>query len=372
MYETSSEKFEYIISHENFGVSMPFFKDKAFIRAVKKMSQEELRQTFDEITELYKSLPKVSYNCDKNGNYIYVPVIPISQDIADLVILKANMKESYDYLFNLSNKKELARLLRTFRGRFSGSGLETLTIPQIRQISGRGNTCNLSGKTDPDIISDGCGALERYVESSDIFVENPQNIRKLSTYLSHFTITEPFTAFRAERDTGMFDSVLLDKKTAMITKWLALKNIFKTKKIQIHGYNGQYETSFAKKQNLFDYIWRKEKLTLADGMQMAKYGGTSYVSTIIEMIKKSKIKDSRFKSLTFDKCMAESWLLGGNSCNTAVIHDLTVHKRLQGIYSHVNNRQAEFILNNNEKTITFQDVVYDRVKDIFRVVSSIT
>jgi len=372
LYKAGDKKFDFIVNHENFGTSMLYFNDKEFVRAVKQMDEKELKTTFDEITQFYEKLPQVSYQCDEAGNLIYQAQKPVAVNLAQLTILKANNRQAYDYILNHPDKELVSSLLETFESKLNGSALKTLTVPQIRQITGEAVTCSLDFKTDRELISKGYGVLREYVESSDILAKYPQKIETLSKYLSKTKINEPFTAFRAERDTGMFSSVVLDKNLARQTKWFILKNMFKAKKIQVHDYVGNYDTYFAKKQNLFGYIMGKQELTLADAMQVAKYGNESYKKQIIELIKKSQIKDSRFKSLTFDSAMARSWLPVQGSNNTGVLHNVTVKEGLQGTYSTVDNRQAEFILNNNEKTITFQDVVYDPQADIFRVNSTIS
>ena len=184
-------------------------------------------------------------------------------------------------------------------------------------------------------------------------------------------VIEPFTAFRAEKDTGMFNKVFLDKKLALKTRWNVIKNIFKARKIAVHDYTGNYDNAFVKKKNLFNFILFKKKLTLADAMQTVKFGNESYRNQIINMIKETQITDNRFKSLTFDKNMAEGWLPDQGTANTGVFHTIKVKKGIEGCYSSIENRQAEFILNNNEKHISFQNVKYDPQRDIFFVDSTI-
>lgn len=56
--------------------------------------------------------------------------------------------------------------------------------------------------------------------------------------------------------------------------------------------------------------------------------------------------------------------------NTGILENVTVKKGSQGVYSSNENRQAEFVLNNNPKRVTFDDVSYDAEKDIFVVNST--
>ena len=345
---------------------MPYFNDKEFIAAVKEMSPKELKQTFDEISDLYTKLPQVSFGYDKvTKKLIYQPQTPNATNLAQLTILKAHNKEAYEYLLNHPDKERLSGLLSTFSHGLNGSTFETLTIPQIRQIEGVGTASTLNIKTDIDTIIQGNVAMSRYVVSSDLLAKNADDVKDLHNYLSRIKVTEPFTAFRAERDTGMFNTILLDKKLALETKWNVLKNMLKARKIPVHDYTGNYNTDFTKKTNLFNFILGKENISLADAMQVAKFGSESYRNKIIELIKKSQITDNRFKSLTFDRKMAEDWLPAQGSNNTGILHNVTVNKGVQGCYSSRDNRQAEFILNNNDKQMSFQDVKYDPKKDIF-------
>ena len=170
----------------------------------------------------------------------------------------------------------------------------------------------------------------------------------------------------------MFNSIKLDKNLRLKTKWYILKNIFKARKFQVHDYTGNYENYFAKRTDLFKYIMSRKDLTLADAMQVVKFGNKKYQNQIIELIRQAQIKDTRFKSLTFDSKMAESWSAMDYGANTGILHEISVGKDLEGMYSPVTNSQAEFILNNNEKIITFQDVIYDKEKDIFKFKSTIS
>lgn len=367
LYRTSPSKFDYIYDHKYFNGGWPIFNDKEFVRAVDVMSEKELVKTFDEIEELYKTLPLEGYDYDKaTKEMLYRVQTPRARNLAQLTILKVHNKEAYEYLLNHPNKEHVSSLLAYFDGHLNGSALETLTIPQIRQIEGVGA---LKLSTDSDVMMKGSTALTHYVESSDDFVRKADEVEALSKFLGSSKVTETFTAFRGNRDTGMFNSVILDSALAKKTKWNVLKNMFKAKKVKVHDYTGKYETHFASKTDLFKYVMGKETLTLADAMQVAKYGDDSYRREIIELIKKSQIEDTRFKSITFDKGMATGWMPEQGTSNTGIFENVTVREGCQGAYSRVNNRQAEFVLNNNPKRITFDDVVYDAERDIFSIQS---
>lgn len=305
LYKHSPSKFDYIYNYKYFD-EYPIFNDKEFLKAVETMPEKEIVKTFDEIEDLYKSLPEESYNYDKVTNELLCcPQTPDSTNLAQLTILKANNKEAYEYLLNHPNKESVSNLLHEFSEGLNGSALETLTVPQIRQIECVGRAVS---NTDINTLINGSAALSRYVLSSDMLVKNASEVENLSKFLGNSKVIEQFTAFRGNRDTGMFNSIVLDSSLAQRTKLYVLKNLFKAKKVQVHDYTGQYETHFSTKTNLFKYIMNKKDLTLADAMQVAKYGDESYRNKIIELIKKSQIEDTRFKSLTFDRNMATTWM----------------------------------------------------------------
>ena len=372
LYSAGAKKFDYIYTHEYFQGSVPYFNDKAFIDVVKKMPEKELKKTFDEITELYKTLPEQSFGHDKvTKELIYQPQTPKAGNLAQLTILKAHNKEAYEYIMTHQNKEVVSHLLETFDNGLNGSTFETLTVAQIRQLEGCGrvNSLNFQNPEDSKIIQNGLTAEERFVLSSDMFYQHPEDMQNLHKFLSKQTITEPFTAFRAEKDTGMFSSVPLDKGMARKVKVLALKNIFNARKIKVHEYSGNYQNF--KYTDLFSHIMASPQLTLADAMQVAKYGNEKFRMQLIELIKNTQIPDSRFKSLTFDGGFAKDWVCTQDG-HTKILQNMQVNKGLHGKYSNSDNRQAEFILNNDPKIMSFQDVKYDPKYDVFYFDSSIS
>ena len=182
----------------------------------------------------------------------------------------------------------------------------------------------------------------------------------LHNYLSRHITLEDFTAFRSERDTGMFSNIPLDSKFESKTRLIALRKILKATDLDIHEYLGRYETSFAKTETLFDRIMTKEKLTLADAMEICKFAPDSYIDKVLELIKNVEIVDNRFKSLTFYKGMAEEWISDLSADNMKIMQNVTVKKGANGTYTGLNNKQAEFVLDNNDKLIRFVDAKYNK------------
>ncbi|MCM1265997.1 MAG: hypothetical protein NC200_07340 [Candidatus Gastranaerophilales bacterium] len=358
LYSRGSEKFDYVYQH--FQGNVPLFNEEAFLTAIKDMPDKEVKKTFEEISNFYKSLPE---NIDNN----YLEMV----NTAQLTILKKHNKEAFEYIINNPDKESMNSLLGTFREQLNGSTFETLTIPQIRQLQGNGKTFSLNPRhnlEDRNILIRGLQAERIYVESSDAFGTQPALIENLNKYLSTQTITEPFTAFRAEKDTGMFDSIILDKSMKRKVKLLVLKNMFKARKIKVHDYNGTYQNF--KHTDLFTHIMGRSELTLADAMQTAKYGDNRFRTQLVELIKNAQIQDSRFKSVTFDRGFAMEWV-GTQDGHTKILQNIKVNKGIHGGKSNVDNKQAEYILNNDNKIISFQDVKYNPEQDMFYIDSTI-
>ena len=153
LYNTGEKKFNIIYNDkETFGMLWFPFCRKEFIKAVDKLSEKELKQSIKEIKDLYTSLPKVNYG---KGEVLQQAS---SSDVANLIILKTNKPETYNYLINNPNKI-LVSLFLSKSNNFHGSLFETLTIPQIRQVIGIGRDHNISIKTDRDLINNGWAAM---------------------------------------------------------------------------------------------------------------------------------------------------------------------------------------------------------------------
>ena len=76
-------------------------------------------------------------------------------------------------------------------------------------------------------------------------------------------------------------------------------------------------------------------MSLADAMQVAKFGDEGFRDEIIKLIKAAKIKDTRFKSLTFDRQMASGWTNTSGTGNTSILQNITLKKRsLRSIFTH--------------------------------------
>lgn len=365
LYKLSPEKFEIMNTCEQFSYVSKTNSDELF-DALEKLTPKEIKITLDEITKLFKQLPKKLIIEDAEKEiYRYETKIPDSFDIANLTILKANQKETYEYILNHPNKEAIDRLLDDANyNNIKGSTFQTLTPAQIRQMTLEGLEIQREKKCT--------SAISQYVDSSDTFSRNTDAVKELHEYLSGSKTLEDFTAFRGERDTGMFESIPVDKKLALKTKLYILRHFNKARKVTVAPYTGNYSKYFDKKMSLLKYIFNKKELSLADAMQVAKFGDEGFRAEIIKHIKAAKIKDNRFKSLTFDRQMASGWTNTSGTGNTSILQNITVKRGASGQYSYVSNDQVEFILNNNEKILTFEDVKYDLTKDLFIFDSTIS
>ena len=350
-------------------------KETAFLASIiKNMSKEKLIEVINEIENLYKSLPP------KNDND-QISQRPNPWVILRLIMLKQSNIDAYKYILENPNKSAIAILLKRF-SRLQITAFSTLNLPQIYQIQGIGrtngefytnkysNNDHFTNCTDPYFRAEYEFVGGVYGTGSANFYNKPDLVSQLHEYYSKQEITEDFTAYRAERDTGIFDNVILDKSMQKKLKFMALKNVLKARKIKINEYSRSYIK--CPNTNLFSYIMNKKDLTLADAMQMMKFGNNKFKDKIIEQIQSTKICDNRFKSLTFDKEFASYWNNRNSGGQTKIIENMHVNKGLHGAYSSQNNDQAEFILDNEDKEITFSNVKYDSQKDVFYIDSEIT
>lgn len=334
------------------------YSHKEVQEAINKLSEKELKVTLKEIEELNENFPKRLLYDEHTKTKTFVPHILRDSDTSNLLILKANSPEIYEYI--LKQDGHTAKRILDIINNINGSGVKTLDMPKIKILTKPTNMENSS-------------LISEYVENSDEFLKYPERVTQLNKELGANKVAEAFSAYRAERDTGLFNSIPLDKETARKTKMAILTHFNKARKVKVHTSVGQYDTHRDQKISLLKYILTKKDLTLADAMQVAKYGDEKFVNHLIKLIKNSKIKDNRFKSVSFDSDFAKSWLATQDG-NTGIFQNMTIKEGNNGIFAsrYVQNRQAEYIVNNDPKEITFSDVSYDKTKDLFNIDSILT
>lgn len=340
--------------------------EEVFKDALQKLPKKSIKETFTELEKLEKEFPefasKTASNFTKYKSYELT-----AQNIMQMLILKANQPQTYKYLINTPEKNLVSLFLNYSDNNLSGNVFQTLTKEQINIIKDKFNINNHS------YFDVSFPKLNAYINCSDNLT--PLQIKETSEYLSQFKFFEDVTAFRGERDPGMFASVNLSKDMGTRIKHLVLMNFAKAKNTHITEMNGTYQKTYTKQTNLFDYITGKKELTLADAMHVMKFGDEKFQNEIIELIKQSSIKDLRFKSYTFDKKMAKDWLKSPqfifyNSEDVTILQNTIVKKGVEGHYA--DSLLAEIILNNKPKTITFQNVEYNPKDDMFILDSTIS
>lgn len=205
--------------------------------------------------------------------------------------------------------------------------------------------------------------IGEYVCNSDEFARLEKCVKELSEDLSKVKLSTDVKVYRGEKTVGMFDSIEIDKALEKQIRQLLEKNKNNAKDMQITTYTGRYNCGPS--TNLYDFLSSKETLTLADAMQMAKYGDENFVNEIILRIKNAKVVDTRFKSYSFDEGMAAGWRRTQACDNTTMIQRAIINKGTQGGFHDGANAQYEIILNNIPKEISCNNVVYDKKNDTF-------
>lgn len=223
------------------------------------------------------------------------------------------------------------------------------------------------GTADPIVMD--------FVINSDNFYKDSKKINELSERLSQNKTTGDITVYRGERNVGMFSEIPI--KNSHLTKKIKLSNFINqlsTRKEKFADFDKQYQARKAE-NNLYSYIKNKQELSLSDAMLMMKHMDKHSQKEILELIKNAKIEDDgRFKSTTYSKYFAESWvstLYNYERKNEAkIISKINLKENCEGVYvqgTNSTNGQCEFIVNNKPKTTTIKDVTYDKEKNIFNL-----
>jgi len=218
----------------------------------------------------------------------------------------------------------------------------------------------------------------QFVEDSDVFYHKGDKIDELSKLLSTNKTTGRIIAHRGERHVGQFADIPVGEFMTKKIKLANFINRFGTKKADFTGFDKQY--SLRTQGNIYDYIKSKDELSLADAMLMMKYVDKTTQKEILELIKKAQIKpDGRFKSTTFSRDFARSWI--GTCSNYAakdqpkILAKLNLEEGCEGYFVQGfncgaitgGNGQCEFILNNKATHMTVKDVTFDPEKNIFNI-----
>lgn len=112
----------------------------------------------------------------------------------------------------------------------------------------------------------------------------------------------------------------------------------------------------------------KKDLTLADAMLVCKYADNNFIKKVLNAINSAQIQDDRFKSYTLSEKFAKHWAKDKDFCDDenmlSMVTRANIKKGNQVGYSSKSG-QFEFILNNNNKKITFANAQYDKANNAF-------
>lgn len=303
------------------------------VKIIKNKPIEQLKQTYSEVNTVFKK--------------------PTFEHYMNMLILKEHNPKVYQYA--MSKNPNAIRVISSW----SKSGLTPSTkmlqniTPEQMQIM------------ENDRIPYTIRHMGEYIEDSDAFTKNTNAVKELSEDFSKCKLSTDVVLHRGEKTVGMFNEIGLDKDFEQKTRLLLEQNKDKALNTKITEYTGRYKV--APYTNLYDFLSSKETLSLADAMQMAKYGDEHFVKELLSKIQSSKLTDTRFKSLSFDEGMARGWKNLNRGDNTTIFQRATVAKGTQGGYHEGVNAQYEVILNNTPKETTIKNATYDRENDTFEL-----
>lgn len=306
----------------------------------KEVPVEQIKQTFTEVDSFSKK-----WEFEPNVNHYM-----------NMLIMKKYNPETYKYLMTTSDIRISYRAEVWGNHVPSASMLKSITPAQMHTMG-------------YDVLPPIMKNIGAYVEDSDAFVRNKAAVQELSNDLAKCKLSQDVELYRGEKTVGMFDGIRLDSDMEKQIRQLLEENKDSAKNTSITTYTGRYNCGPS--TNLYDFLSSKEHLTLADAMQAAKYGDEKFVNEIIGRIKDSKVVDTRFKSLSFDKGMAAGWRSHNSGDNTTIVQNAIVKQGTQGGFHCGNNEQFEVILNNTPKEMSFQNAVYNKDTDTFELNSTI-
>lgn len=303
------------------------------VKIIKNKPVEQLKQTYSEVDTIFKK--------------------PTFEHYMNMLILKEYNPNVYQYA--MSKNPNAIGIISSW----SQAGL-TPSVKMLQNI-----TPEQMQVMKNDRIPYTIRHIGEYVENSDAFTRDTNITRELSEDFSKCKLSTDVVLHRGEKTVGMFDEIGLDKDFEQKTRLLLEQNKDKALNTKITEYTGRY--CVAPYTNLYDFISSKETLSLADAMQMAKYGDEHFVKELLSKIKSSKLTDTRFKSFSFDEGMARNWKDINRGDNTTMFQRATLTKGTQGGYHEDVNAQYEVILNNTPKETTIKNATYDRENDTFEL-----
>ena len=298
----------------------------------------------------------------KASDSIIIPEIKdfkTTKNFKHLVDLYANNRDAFDYLINSDT---------LYEGFFKINNDSYVDFDNLMK------TLDVNALKTMEKVTNSNPIVGEYTKSSDDFYKNPENITKLHDLIAKHKTPVDINVYRGERTVGMFKDIPLDESISNELKTECLKAADTTKEIPIEAPN--YDLTFGgqmgKEMSLYDFISQKERLTLADAMELCKYFDDETVDKIMAQLSKTTIDDNRFKSFTFSKSFAEKWKNGGyyNNHGAKMILGTKIKAGTEAVYADdlsMHNGQFEILVNDNPKTISFSDLKFDRDTNTFYV-----
>lgn len=303
------------------------------VKIIKKTPIEQLKQTYSEVDTLFKK-PTLEY-------------------YMNMLILKEYNPDVYKYA--MSKNPNAIRVISSW----SRTG-QTPSVKMLQNITPEQMQVMVN-----DRIPSTVKHIGEYVENSDVLARDKNAVKELSEDLSKCKLSTNVTLHRGEKTVGMFDEISLDKDFEQKARLLLEKNKDKALNTKVSEYTGNYLT--VPSTNLYDSLSAKQTLSLADAMQLARYGDENFVKELLSKIKSSKLTDTRFKSFSFDEGMARGWKDTHRGDNATIVQRATIGQGTQGGYHEGANAQYEVILNNTPKETTVKNVIYDRENNTFEL-----
>lgn len=290
---------------------------------------------------------------------------PTASSIINGIILYSNSPKAFEYVVHSPKVKEKIVFSSGYSKDLCEYVLQRLEPEIVNEISY--NSLREIEKGNEENYN-----YSLYTIDSDSFQLYPKQVERMRNHLSQCVSQGDFTAYRGERSSWVFESVPIDKSLQRRIKIMTFLNP-KSRKDLIFPNRQKYMDS--PKQTIYDYIsHKKEDLTLADAMLVAKYGDKKYIDYVLEKIKSASVQDEKFKSFTLNKKFANNWAetkgASDNDNMVSVITKTNIKKGNQVAY-YAKSCQHEFIVNDNLKTMTFSNAKFDKETNTFYVDSQI-
>ena len=353
LYRKSPEKCEILLNNEEIkeccNSNCQFFSDE--YQLLYSDAIDTIKQGIDKLDEkeLEYVISSLGARIPTKGEHLFSGIVLYSNDKEAYEYIINSPKHTDPYVYSSGYSKDLCKYILGLSPDIV-SGLSYSTIKEIE----KGNLQDFD--------------YSAYTSDSDTFLSKPDEVEKMSNFLRENKCEDDFVVYRGDKSTWMFDSIPLNDKSLEREIRLMLFLNPKSRKINVFPNNHKY-ANFSM-QSMYDYFKGKKSLTLADAMLVAQFGSSRYISKVLEKINNAKIQDNNFKSYTLDKNFAKNWAKNKDTKNkddmVSILTRTTICKGNEVGYA-TRSKQYEFILNNNQKQLTFSNASYDKDNNMFYI-----